>query len=116
MLPAPPVTLHVVAGTTFEATFALTEDGNPVDLTGATARFEIAPVQSTGVAWTGAPYVTIPAPTTGVITVSIPPSETHLFRSRNLRWEWMLKVTFADETVLAVAAGLLTVQPELTPA
>lgn len=116
MMPAPPVTLHCVAGTTFEASFALTEDGSPVDLTGATARFEIAPVQSAGVAWTGAPHITISTPATGVIAIALPPAETRLFRSRNLQWEWMLKVTFSDGIVLPVAAGPLIVQPELVPA
>lgn len=116
MLPAPPVTLHVVAGTTFEVSFTLTEYGTPVDLTGVTARFEVAPAQSAGISWTGAPHVIITAPASGIIAISIPPVETRMFRSRNLRWEWMLKATFPDGNVLALAAGPLIVQPELVPA
>lgn len=114
MLPAPR-DLTLYQGDTFAMTVGLKDKtvdglaGNPVNLTGCTARAQIR--ATTAATTVLAEFAcTITTPTAGKIDLELTPAQTATLVSG----VWDLQITFPDSRVYTVAAGALTTVAEVT--
>lgn len=108
-------TLQARQGDTFTVTITLREDDNttPVNLTGCSAEFSLAPVALGAPAYqfTTSPEVVITTPASGVIDLLLTPTQTRALVGG--AWFYEVTVTFVNTRRLTVLDGFLVVAQEV---
>lgn len=109
-MPPRPITLWCRAGTVLRATVVVTDDAQPVDLTGVPVTFQVAPQPgaSPAFAWATEPAVVVDGPA-GTIEVAVPGVDTATLTGYRGRWEWALLADFPGGGKMQLASGPLTV-------
>jgi hypothetical protein len=105
----------VYQGATFTRTFVWTTDGDPVDLTGRTARMQIRPSFGSSEVYLDATtengLITITA-LTGEVTLTIPADVSEGFTWRCGRYD--IELVASDDSVVRLVQGAVTVSKEIT--
>jgi hypothetical protein len=104
-------------GATWTRVFTWSVDGDPVDLTGRTARMEVrTKPDATSVVLTATPYITLGAEA-GTISISIPANVLAGIRPRTGSRFYVYDLEIVSgQQVTAFLAGRFTVAPEVTKA
>jgi len=106
--------LYAWTGDTFLADFTVTEDGAPVDLTGATFELLVARTPGgTGFTYAGASFFDVDA-VAGKFSVTVTSDETALWTPAG-RWEYQVRVKWPAGAEQTLAAGPLLVSARKQP-
>jgi hypothetical protein len=106
-------TLRARQGDTFHTTLRLSQNGTPLNLTGADVEFAFAPTPGGAPAYQydEAPEAAITNPTQGEIQLNLDYDLTRTITARN--WFYEVTLTFPNDTRKTILSGFLIVEQEI---